>query len=183
MRSLWMKWMVLVFVLSMVAACGGGGGDGGDHPAGGGADSVSFKINNGPSQVLTETVSSTAPLGSDPYVYATYDPGTDLTQIYVFADYGGGMSPATNFGITFKGHAATAYTIPVWTNNDYKVGYTSYVTTQYASKSGTIDVTRFDGSVGGHIQGTFNVTVCDNPSFGCTTAMPMTGSFYVTRNN
>lgn len=172
MKALWMKWMVPVFALSLLAACGGGGGGGGDTTGGGnpGADSVSFVISGGTTTVRTETYDLTVPIYHyDPYIYGNYvvlsgAPGSDKTFLYAYSQFNAGFKET--FAITFGGQTTGGF--PVGGKNAVSLTTQSFV---YVASSGTITVDAY-GAVGGRIRGTFSVS---------NGTSPMSGAFSVTR--
>ncbi len=170
MRAFWTKWMVLVFALSLLAACGGGGGGGGNTPGGGDADYISFVISAGTTTVRTETYDLNVPLTHyDPYIYGHYvalsaAPGSDKTFLYAFSQYNAGYKETIS--ITFQGKTTGGF--PIGGNNIVSLSTQPFV---YVATAGTITVDTYE-AVGGRIHGTYSVT---------NGTSPMSGAFSVTR--
>ncbi len=169
-KSVWTKWLVLIFSITLLASCGGGGG-GGSTPGGGGADSVTITLSG--TTLYVETPSDLVPLyGYDPYIKGSYNTTNGTIYIYLRKGFSGTLqNPAWDevLELDINGSSLTGYTIGVGTTHLYYTKTSSNI--NYIATTGTITISAYD-SVGGHIQGTFSV------SNGTTT---MTGDFYVTR--
>lgn len=168
-KSVWTKWLVLIFITVLLASCGSGGGGGGT--GGGGADAVNITLSG--TALYVETPSDLVPLyGYDPYIKGSYNTTNGTTYIYMRKGFSGTLlNPAWNevLELDINGNSLTSYTIGVGTTHLYYTKTSPSI--NYIATSGTITISAYD-PVDGHIQGTFNV------SNGATT---MTGDFYVTR--
>ncbi len=163
MKSLWTKWMALLFVLSLLVSCGGGGGGGG---GGGTGDTMTITINapityngNASDPILTAKVITTK----------TY---INLASGYSFAT----SSWAKTLNITINGTTSGTYTFTSATDPT-GILY-SDVPNTYQGTSGTITIAI--GAVGSPITGTFNATLACATS--CSGTINMSGSFSITRS-
>ncbi len=164
MKSLWTKWMALLFVLSLLVSCGGGGGGGG----------------GGTGDTMTITIGTNAPItyngnASDPILTAkviTTKTYINLASGYSFAT----SSWAKILNITINATTSGTYTFS--SAADPTGILYSDVPNTYQGTSGTITITI--GDVGSPITGTFNATLLCGT--GCTGTITMSGSFSVTRS-
>jgi hypothetical protein len=174
------KWIVLIFGISLATSCGGGGGGnpGGGGSCGGGADCVSFAFDGGATTVRTETYDPWPPTLYDPYITSSYASGSSLTSITAKYGYNGVGYNETLY-ISFFGNTVGPYSVSLgsftYTSASPLASYTS-------TGTGEINVSAYEGT-GGHIQGSFDVTVCTVATTPCPngSTKQMTGTFYVTR--
>ncbi len=152
MRSLWTKWMVLVFALSMVAACGGGGGGGGDTPDGGGSDWMTVNVFS--QSTGTTTTTYTGNYATTPAL--TGSVYTSLTVTQTFATLSG---PPVQVNLCASGIDLASY--PIINGTCFNGG----ASVSYVLRSGPT-ITVFDGTTG-----TVTLTRVGNQW------QPITGSF------
>ena len=171
MKSIGSKWLVFVFLLSLLAACGGSEGNGDDV----GAGTVTATL-DGTALSFVETADPASPTGYDPDMNAYYDSVNGKTYITVLADFGVNDFDVW-FYFTIEGNPEAGQ-YPVGNGNTftYTIGSTHIYTE--ISNTGSIDITTY-GAVGGRIEGTFSFDVCESP---CNTPLPFEGSFSMVRN-
>jgi hypothetical protein len=175
------KRIVLIFSIALIASCGGGGGSssGGGGSCGGGADCVSFAFDGGASTVRTETFDPMPPTEYDPYITSSYASGSNLTSITAKYGYNSFGGYDETLYISFFGNTTGPYSVSLgsitYTSASPLASYTS-------TGTGEINVSTYEGT-GGHIQGSFDVTVCTVATNPCPneSTKQMTGTFYVTR--
>lgn len=144
MKSLWTKWMALLFVLSLLVSCGGGGGGGGG---------------GGTGDTMTITIGTNAPItyngnASDPILTAKVI--TTKTYINLASGYSlAASSWAKTLNITING--TTSGTYPFTSATDPTGILYSDVPNTYQGTNGTITIAI--GAVGSPITGTFNATL------------------------
>jgi hypothetical protein len=172
-KSFLTKWMALLFCVALLSSCGGGGGG-----AGGGADTLSFNITGGTPTTYTETPEATAQWGYDPYIGASVNYGNNGNiNAAVHDGYISTNAWATDIYIIADGLTTGTYTYTGSDSTD--VQYAPPSSGYYTATSGTITISRLDGSVGGRIQGTFAATLLN--SFSPFDTITVSGSFDVTR--
>lgn len=176
MRTNILSLVIISFALSLLAACGGSGSSSGGG-GGAGADFASYSF-LGASNTLIEN-----PYSDDPHISAELFTGGSGTRTYmVFKDNRSNIYYTRTVEITTPGTAEGTFP-------DVNLVYTSLTGTSFEAISSTVNITRYDSSVGGHIAGTFDAEMCDwtavhYPGHTCTIATEhITGSFYVTKFN
>ncbi len=176
--------MILIFGLSLLAACGGGGGGtsngdengttvGGSAPTG---DTMSVSIWD-----LSTSTTTTKYLGDayDPIMSATTSTTTNKTYINMSSGYNlYTYSWKKQLNITISGTTPGTYLFSSPTATT-RILY-SNVPTIYQGTSGSVTITSIGNDVGSSVTGTFNANLeCVS---SCTGTIGMSGSFNVKRS-
>ncbi len=168
MKPFLMKFMTLIFSLSLLSACGDGGGSSTSNSNGTG-DSMTVTVVSKSTGTTTTTYNGN---GSDPVFSAGFNSGRTIIQM---------GSAAAGVFISADGTSVNSY--PISQTGSPTVKYTVYssstpTTTVYSAMSGTVTLTSV-GNIGQPVTGSFEAYLIDISK--PTSTLDISGTFSATR--